>query len=146
VGALRTWFPHGSGFAVDPFTNQALHGPFNWFFVPQLVTYAFLHANLGHIFFNMLYFWFFGPEVEATLGRRGFLRLYLGGAVFGGLLQWAWWLARRPRPSSTSGAVYTIMAWYALRWPHKQILLMLAIPVPAWLLMVGKVGSDPWTF
>lgn len=142
--SLRAWFPHGSGFLVDPFTEQVLHGPFNWLFLPQLLTYAFLHFDLGHIFFNMLYFWFFGPEVEATLGKRGFLRLYLGGAVFGGLMQWAWWLwsGEPTTVVGASGAIYTIMAWYALRWPHRQILLMLVIPVPVWLLMLGKVGSD----
>ena len=142
--ALRTWWPHASGFAADPFTLDLLHGGFNWFFLPQLLTYAFLHANLTHIGFNMLYLWFFAPEVEATIGKRGFLRLYLGGAIFGGLMQWAWWLFRGEPTTvvGASGAVYTIMAWYALRWPHKQILLMFLIPVPIWLLMIAKVGSD----
>jgi membrane associated rhomboid family serine protease len=120
------------------------YGAFNWFFLPQLLSYAFLHADLMHIGFNMLFLWFFGPEVEATLGRRGFLRLYLGGAIFGGLLQWAWWLwtGEASTVVGASGAVYTIMVWYAMRWPHRQILLMLVIPIPVWLLMVGKVGSD----
>jgi membrane associated rhomboid family serine protease len=144
AGAMRAWFPHESGFAIDPYTNTLLHGGFNWFFLPQLVTYAFLHAGLSHILFNMLYLWFFGPEVEAALGKRGFLRLYLGGAIFGGLLQWSWWLFRGEPTTvvGASGAVYTIMAFYALRWPHRQILLMFVIPIPIWLLMVGKVGSD----
>jgi membrane associated rhomboid family serine protease len=34
------------------------------FEVWQVVTYAFLHANLAHIFFNMLGLYMFGAEVE----------------------------------------------------------------------------------
>ena len=30
----------------------------------RLFTYQFLHANLGHIMFNMIALWFFGPVVE----------------------------------------------------------------------------------
>lgn len=144
--ALRAWWPHESGFVLDPSTEAFLHGAFNWLFAPQLVTYAFLHdtSGLWHIGFNMLYLWFFGPELENELGRRGFLRLYLGGAVFGGLVQWAWW-AFRGDPGSVvgaSGAVYTVMTLFALKWPHRPILLWLVLPVPIWLLAVLRVASD----
>ncbi|MGH7657312.1 MAG: rhomboid family intramembrane serine protease, partial [Gemmatimonadales bacterium] len=37
------------------------------------VTYMFLHAGLGHIFFNMLALFFFGPRLEVRLGGRHFL-------------------------------------------------------------------------
>src|SRR5204862_2687316 len=33
-------------------------------FVWQPVTYMFLHADLWHILFNLLFLWFFGREVE----------------------------------------------------------------------------------
>ncbi|MBM3984219.1 MAG: rhomboid family intramembrane serine protease [Planctomycetes bacterium] len=144
--ALRAWWPHGSGFPLDPSTGEFLHGAFNWLFAPQLVTYAFLHdtSGLWHIGFNMLYLWFFGPELENELGRRGFLRLYLGGAVFGGLVQWAWWAASGDPGSvvGASGAVYTVMTLFALKWPHRPILLWLVLPVPIWLLVVLRVASD----
>src|SRR5690625_1379026 len=51
-----------------------------------LVTYMFLHAGIGHLFFNMLGLFFFGPRVEARIGSRNFLLLYfargLSGSVF----------------------------------------------------------------
>ena len=41
------------------------------FFLPwQLVTYGFLHGGIGHLFFNMLVLFFFGPPLEARWGSR----------------------------------------------------------------------------
>src|SRR5688572_7977565 len=51
-----------------------------------ILTYMFLHAGVGHLFFNMLGLFFFGPRLEVRLGGRDFLWLYflggIGGAVF----------------------------------------------------------------
>ncbi|NAZ25038.1 MAG: rhomboid family intramembrane serine protease, partial [Thermofilum sp.] len=43
----------------------------------RLFTSMFLHANLAHIFFNMLFLYTFGKGVEAVLGSRRYLVLYL---------------------------------------------------------------------
>lgn len=43
----------------------------------RLFTYQFLHANLGHILFNMIALWFFGPVVEERFGHLRFLLYYL---------------------------------------------------------------------
>jgi membrane associated rhomboid family serine protease len=146
--ALRAWWPpDGSDLLAQ---GTLAHGPFNWFFPVQSVTYAFLHStgDFTHLGFNMLYLWFFAPELENELGRRGFLRLYLGGAVFGGLLQWAWWLADGDPGVviGASGAVYTVMTLFALKWPHRQILVYLLFPLPIWILVVIRVGADALTF
>ena len=37
----------------------------------QLVTYAFLHANLQHLALNMLGLWMFGRDVESLDSREG---------------------------------------------------------------------------
>jgi len=40
-------------------------------FLPwQLVTYAFLHGGVGHLFFNMLGLWMFGSELERVWGQQ----------------------------------------------------------------------------
>jgi len=144
--ALRAWWP-ADGFAAQ---LQGEHGGFNWLFPVQLVSYAFLHDvhDLWHIGLNMLYLWFFGPELEADLGKRGFLRMYLGGAVFGGLAQWLWWLVQG-QPGvviGASGAVYTVMTLFALKWPHRQILIWFVIPIPIWLLVLFRVVGDGMAF
>ena len=48
-----------------------------------IVTYMFLHGSPGHIFFNMLALYFFGPRLEARIGSRRFLGLYLASGVMG---------------------------------------------------------------
>ncbi len=56
----------------------------------RLVTYQFVHANFGHILFNMWALYFFGPAVEHAMGPRRFLLFYLAcgvaGALFSSLL------------------------------------------------------------
>lgn len=47
----------------------------------QLVSYAFLHANLAHIGLNMLALYMFGRDVERTLGAKHYLRLYFAAVV-----------------------------------------------------------------
>ena len=51
----------------------------------SIVTYM-LDGGPGHIFFNMLALYFFGPRLEARIGSRRFLGLYLASGVMGGLL------------------------------------------------------------
>ncbi len=51
----------------------------------RLVTYQFVHANLGHIFFNMWALYFFGPAVEHAMGPRRFLLFYTVCGIAGAL-------------------------------------------------------------
>src|SRR6516162_11902339 len=37
--------------------------------VLTLLTYMFVHADLSHIFGNMVFLWVFGDDVEEALGR-----------------------------------------------------------------------------
>ena len=46
-----------------------------------LVTYMFLHAGAGHILFNMLGLYFFGPRLEVRLGGSRFLALYFTSGI-----------------------------------------------------------------
>src|SRR5688500_10940035 len=76
------------------FVQYSTRSSFGLEFVPYailqrpwtLVTYMFLHGGLGHIFFNMLGLYFFGPRVEERMGSTRFITLYLIAGVFGALL------------------------------------------------------------
>jgi membrane associated rhomboid family serine protease len=52
----------------------------------QLVTHMFMHANLGHLFFNMFALWMFGKVLESVWGSKRFLLYYMitgiGAAAF----------------------------------------------------------------
>lgn len=71
-------------------------GAYSWFTcfmegqIWRLITYQFLHANFGHILFNMWALYFFGPAVERVMGPKKFLLYYLScgvaGALFSSLL------------------------------------------------------------
>lgn len=56
----------------------------------RLLTYQFLHADLGHLAFNMLALYFFGGLVEKIMGKSRYLLFYLicgiSGALFSSLL------------------------------------------------------------
>ncbi|MEM1423392.1 MAG: rhomboid family intramembrane serine protease [Planctomycetota bacterium] len=63
----------------------------------RFVTFQFLHANLGHLFMNMLGLFFFGPIAERYLAsRRLFLAFYLTCGMAGAglylLLNLAGWV------------------------------------------------------
>ncbi|WP_437919144.1 rhomboid family intramembrane serine protease [Sphingobacterium sp. LRF_L2] len=47
------------------------------FYIWQIITYMFMHADLGHIFFNMFSLVIFGPILEQTLNSKRFLNFYL---------------------------------------------------------------------
>ncbi len=112
----------------------------------RLLSYAFLHAGLGHILWNMLFLWWFGSDLEEMYGSREFLCFYLLSAVAGGLgyalegfLVPAAWLS----PSvGASGAVTALLVLCALHFPRRVILVMLILPVPIWLFALFSVLQD----
>jgi len=56
-------------------------------FIPtQLVTYMFVHSNIGHIFSNMLGLFFLGPILEMFWGEKRFLIFYLVTGIGAGVL------------------------------------------------------------
>src|SRR4051794_39437372 len=51
-------------------------------FMPwQVVSYAFLHGNFNHLFFNMLGLWMFGSELERVWGDKRFLQFYAASVL-----------------------------------------------------------------
>jgi len=92
------------------------------------LTYMFLHVDLGHLFFNMLMLFFFGPPLEAKWGEREFLKFYLVCGVGGAALSYVF------LPNSmigASGALYGIMLAFAMNWPNAPIYVFGIFPVLA---------------
>jgi membrane associated rhomboid family serine protease len=68
----------GSSFGLDLGRQLGLYLPISEQFRPyQIVTHMFMHANLGHIFFNMFALWMFGYALENIWGSQKFLVYYL---------------------------------------------------------------------
>lgn len=92
----------------------------------------FSHADMGHLFFNMLTLFFFGPIVERHLGLN-FLTIYLAAGTLANL---AVFLIHRNNPDykvlGASGAVTGALFAAIVLEPGMSIsLLIVPIPVPA---------------
>jgi len=107
-----------------------------------LVTYMFLHAGIGHILFNMLSLFFFGPRLEARLGGRTFIALYLVSGLTGAVASAV--LSPAAAVVGASGAIYGVMLGYARYWPKDTILIWGVLPVPARGLVIGMTVLNLW--
>jgi membrane associated rhomboid family serine protease len=52
----------------------------------RMISSAFLHADITHLFFNMFTLFMFAPVVISNLGNYSFILIYLGSLLFGSLL------------------------------------------------------------
>jgi membrane associated rhomboid family serine protease len=111
-------------------------------FIPQLalirpwtiITYMFLHGGIGHIFFNMLGLFFFGPRVEERLGSNRFFWMYMVSGIAGAVL--SMFFAPRAAILGASGAVFGVMLAFAKFWPTDRIYIWGILPVEARVLVV----------
>ncbi len=91
---------------------------------------AFLHADIGHLAFNMLSLYFFAPVVYESLGNFTFLLVYFGSLIFGSLLTLS--LHKNDygyRAVGASGAVTGIIYSAILLNPEMKLFLLF-IPIP----------------
>ncbi len=101
-----------------------------------MITYMFLHGGLGHIFFNMLALYFFGPRVEQRLGSERFSALYFISGISGALLSMVF--ARQSPIVGASAAVFGVMLAFARFWPRDKIYIYGVLPLEArWLIALS---------
>ncbi|MDB5988563.1 MAG: rhomboid family intrarane serine protease [Nevskia sp.] len=100
----------------------------------QLVTSAFLHANLTQLATNMFGLWMFGRAVEQALGSARFLQLYCASVLTASLAQLlVCALLGQVQPTlGASGGLFGVLAAFALLFPKQTIVLLFPpIPLPA---------------
>ena len=120
----------------------AMHSPLESdYFAPyQLVTHMFMHADIGHLMFNMLSLYFLGPYVERTLGPKRFLILYL---VAGFVAMAAHFFLSNNPVVGASGAIYGVIFAFIAMFPDVKLMLLIPpIPVKARYLALGLVVYD----
>lgn len=124
--ALRPW---AQAFQLNP-AEPALY---------QFITYAFLHAGIGHIFGNMFFLYIFGNNVNDKLGHLGYLCFYLAGGIFAGL---GHCLIHGSAISllGASGAVAAVTGAYLVLFPQTLI------TVVWWLLIIGTFDLPAFYF
>jgi membrane associated rhomboid family serine protease len=133
-----------SFFRFFALSTQGLGSGYVW----QLFSYQFMHASLLHLLVNGIIIFFFGRALEETLGRREFLKVYLGCGVAGGLLQILFAVMFSGQFGGTvvgaSAAGLGLVAAFARLFPERQITLLILFVIPvsfrAKFLLWGFLG------
>ncbi len=111
----------------------------------RLVTYGLVHADFGHLLFNMLTLFFFGRTIEgffaARLGPFGFALFYIAGLVISILPTY---LKNRDNPNyrslGASGSVSAVLFAFILLAPWSTINVFFALHFPAIIYAVLYTG------
>jgi membrane associated rhomboid family serine protease len=103
-----------------------------------LVTSGFVHADLPHLLFNMMTFWFFAFPLEQRIGRAAFAVLYFAALVLSDL---GTYVKHRndPRYASlgASGAITAVLFAYIVYFPAQSLFILpIPFPIPAPLFAV----------
>ena len=101
-------------------------------FLPwQVVTYAFLHGSMIHLFFNMLGLWMFGAELERLWGQRRYWQFLLAGVLAAAAAQMlitALTGSRVPTVGA-SGGLFALLLAFGMLFPDR-IIMPLFPPIP----------------
>ena len=110
-----------------------------------LVACGFIHANWSHLIFNALTLYFFGPNLEKTIGTPHFVALYSIGLVLSSAGT-VWKHRDDPNYASlgASGAILAVLFAYIVYYPTQMLYLYFAIPIPAVLFAFGYLGYTIW--
>jgi membrane associated rhomboid family serine protease len=126
-----------------------------WF--PGLLTYQFLHLGFAHLFFNMLFLWIVGCNMEERWGKPIFFFLYLTGGMAAAYVQHLMQTSPNVVAVGASGSVAAVMGAFLVRhyrmpikffyffWPvfrvlWGQFLLPAWVVLPAWFLQQLALG------
>jgi len=119
----------------------AMFFPTSDYFRPfQIVSHMFMHADIGHLFFNMFAVFMFGPPLEATWGPKRFFFFYLltgfGSVLLHTLVRGIeiYWFgesmfAANVPSLGASGAVFGLLVGYGMLFPDNRIMLLFP-PIP----------------
>jgi membrane associated rhomboid family serine protease len=134
---------------LNAFTKHLALSPADWFRLPlilpfwQLLTYGFLHADVGHIFYNMLGLYFFGTMLEEIIGSRRFLSVYATALVLGAAVHLTIALVGGSTVPTigASGGVFCVVAATAVMRPTAPVILFF-VPMTLRTMALIFVGLD----
>lgn len=111
------------------------------------ITSGFVHADLGHLIFNSLTFWFFAFPLERLIGTRKFLTLYIAGLL---LSQLGSFVKHRNNPDyatlGASGAISAVLFASIVYMPDQSLFILpIPFPIPGPLFAVGYLIYTYWS-
>jgi membrane associated rhomboid family serine protease len=112
----------------------------------RLITSGFVHADLGHLIFNMITFYSFGFALERHIGTVSFLLLYFIGMV---LSELGTCIKHRNNPEyaslGASGAILAVLFASIVYFPNQSLFILpIPVPIPAPLFAVGYLAYTWW--
>lgn len=121
---LNMFVPLGAWFALWPIGSGR--------FMPwQPVSYAFLHGDVLHLFFNMFGLWMFGAELERLWGQTRYVQFLLAAAIAAAVCQMLMGLltgAMGPTVGA-SGALFGLLMASGMLFPNR-VIMPLFPPIP----------------
>src|SRR6201992_2474939 len=107
-----------------------------------LITSGFVHADITHMLFNLITYYFFAFRLEPVMGSMMFVLLYFSAMLVGGL---GTVFKHRNNPQyaslGASGAVLGVLFASLVYFPRQSVtFLILPIPIPAPLFAVGYLA------
>lgn len=145
------WLASGASYFEASFMSQNFLVSWNGLLAGRvwtLLTSAFSHISLIHIFLNMYVLNSFGPVLEKILGTKSFLKFYIVSGVISSLAHAvvSTYFLHRPELQAlgASGAISGLIIFFSLMFPQQLILLFGIIPLPAIFAAMLFVALDLW--
>jgi membrane associated rhomboid family serine protease len=134
------------GLFVSPkVIERSLFRPY-WFLrgrqYDTIVTSGFVHADLSHLIFNLLTFYFFAFPLERRIGSPAFAALYVIGLVVSDA---GTYFKHRNDPQyaslGASGAISAVLFASIVYFPSQKLFILpFPVPIPAPLFAIGYVA------
>ena len=108
---------------------------------------GFVHADLAHLIFNMVTFYFFAFPLERRIGTTWFVVLYSVGLVISEL---GTYRKHRNNPDyatlGASGAISAVLFASIVYYPNNSLFIFpIPFPVPAPLFAIGYLAYTYWS-
>lgn len=111
-----------------------------------MILSGFVHADVGHLLFNMFTFYFFAFPMERFIGTIPFIILYCFGLIVSHTCTWYKHRNNAAYASlGASGAISAVLFAYIVYFPTTTLMIIpIPVPIPAVLFAVGYVGYSYW--
>ncbi len=121
---LGVFLPLNLWFALWPFSSSRFGA---W----QVLSYAFLHSDMMHLFFNMLGLWMFGSELERLWGPKRYLHFLLAGVLTAAAAQLiiTFLTGSRVPTVGASGGLFALLLAFGMLFPNRTIMPLFP-PIP----------------
>ena len=111
-----------------------------------MIMSGFVHADVGHLLFNMFTFFFFAFPMERRLGTVAFVVLYFVGLVASHTCTYVKHKNHAEYASlGASGAISAVLLAYIVYYPTATLMILpIPVPIPAVLFAIGYIWYSYW--